>query len=97
MPQDYVNKRRLIAARGVELTTKAIEVLLGWKQLQAERISLGGANDFVDSDFINVGGYNIGHLDAYTMGILLDTVAPAFISLYENTQLNKDTINKVKP
>lgn len=94
---DYVTKRQVMAQKTVIATTQIAEGLLLLKQIQAERVSLG-ANDFQDSDFSSAPvGYGIRHLDAYTIGLLLDTIAPIFINDYQGVTLNRDTINKVKP
>ena len=95
---DYVTKRQLMAQKTVMANTQIVEGLLLLKQIQAERVSLGGANDFQETDFTSAPvGYGIRHLDAYTIGVFLDTVAPILISDYLDVSLNRDTMNKVKP
>lgn len=95
----YVQKRRNIAIQMVQADIQLIDVLGKFEQLISERNSLGGANDFLDSDFVGGGPSDqfLVQLDSYTAKVMLGDVATAFIALYKNVSLNRDIMNKVKP
>lgn len=95
--ENFVMKRRLMAAKTVAATAAIVDACITLKQVQYERVSLGGANDFQDSDFVGLeGGQFLQHLSSYTIGVMLDTVAPDFIDLYEDVSINRDTMNKIR-
>lgn len=97
---DYVQKRRAWATNEVEAVkaiTNAVNVL---EQTNAERLSLGGANDFKDSDFTTAttpNGNYLVHVDSYTAKAVLDTVLPALRAVVKTDNTNRDLLNKMIP
>lgn len=96
--ENFVMKRRFMAAKSVSAAAALVDACITAKQLEAERVSLGASNDFLDSDFTGIeGGQYLVHLSSYNVKVLLGTVFPDICAEYENVSLNKDILHKVRP
>lgn len=95
--ENFVMKRRFMAAKSIAAASALVDACITSKQLEAERVSLGAANDFVDADFTGIeGGQYLVHLSSYNVKVLLGTVMPDICAEYENVSLNKDILHKVR-
>lgn len=72
MAEDYTAKRRDMATRAVDRTTQLVDSIRALQGLRADLTEVGGG--FEDSDFE---GTNLGHLNAWKLNTLLNTVVPA--------------------
>lgn len=94
--QDQTSKRRNIASRAADASTKLWDAVVALQQLSLERAQAG---NFVSTDF---DGTSLSYLTPFLVGLLLDTVSPAIVTfmstaLPSSGPVPRDIVLQMKP